>query len=306
MERKISLGDLQKTVEEAYENYKSEKDGQIAEGLDVQNPKAFGISVVLTDGTVVNKGDTAILSPLGDIAKIPTATLLLTQYTPEQIVSKSGCGCKCDKGDKKKVGICVKGLRAVSAVEPQNDPDGKWDLMINNIINLMGSAPVLDDKLYEALSNKEKENDTLQAIADAQITLLDKPETSLMLFTKLISLQATAEQIATMGATIAADGVNPKNGSNVFDGSIAANVVAMAARGPKKAGKCWMMEVGLPAKSSFGGMILAILPGFGAIAAYSPELDEKGLSVKAAKAIQYVANKLQLNVYASARVKVEK
>ena len=66
------------------------------------------------------------------------------------------------------------------------------------------------------------------------------------------------------------------------------------------------MRTGLPGKASFAGGVLAILPGFGAIAAYAPEVDENGLSEKAAGAVQYIANKLGLNVYASARVEVEK
>ena len=79
----------------------------------------------------------------------------------------------------------------------------------------------------------------------------------------------------------------------------------MATRG-KHFIKPWMMLTGLPAKKSFTGGILAVLPGFGAIAAYSPRVDERGISIKAAKAIEYISQKLGLSVYASARVEVEK
>ncbi len=307
MERKISLADLQKTVDEAYENFKSIKEGSVDPLAKPKKDNSFGISVVLTDGTVVNKGDTDVDSPLGNVAKIGTAAVLLQQNTPEQIVSKGcGCGCGCKKGDKPKLVISAKGVRAVSMVQPTGDADGKYDVLINNLINMMGDAPVFDDSLYQALAKEVSDAGTVDAIESAGFTLYDKADVAVKVFTKLLALRATTEQAATFGATVAADGRNPRNGQIAFDGSIAANIVAVMAKGSKKVSRGWMMEVGLPARRSFGGLVLAVLPGFGAIAAYSPELDENGTSVKAAKAIRYIANKLGLNVYASARVKVEK
>jgi glutaminase len=64
----------------------------------------------------------------------------------------------------------------------------------------------------------------------------------------------------------------------------------------------WAWHVGLPAKSGVGGGIVAVAPGKGAIAVFAPPLDEAGNSVKAQEVIQYVANKLDLNLYAPASV----
>jgi glutaminase len=59
----------------------------------------------------------------------------------------------------------------------------------------------------------------------------------------------------------------------------------------------WAWHVGLPAKSGVGGGIVAVAPGKGAIAVFSPRLDEAGNSVKAQKVIDYVANQLNYNVF---------
>ena len=48
----------------------------------------------------------------------------------------------------------------------------------------------------------------------------------------------------------------------------------------------WWTEVGLPAKSGVSGAILAVVPGWGAISAYSPRLDAAGNSVRALTAIR--------------------
>jgi glutaminase len=67
----------------------------------------------------------------------------------------------------------------------------------------------------------------------------------------------------------------------------------------------WAWHVGLPAKSGVGGGIIAIVPGKGAIAVFSPRLDEAGNSVKAQKVIEFVANKLDFNLYSPSSVGVK-
>lgn len=309
MERKISLDDVRRTVDEAYENFKSVKEGTIDSRLKDVNPDKFGISVVLTDGTVINKGDAQEKAAIGNISKLAVASVLLAQNTPDELVKKSGsAACCCCQGKKKpEIPFSAHGIRAVSAVAPQNDPEGKYDILLNRLIDLAGEAPEFDDDLYKTLSEQAKDADVENKIAEAEYDLYDNTSVALEVYLKLNSLKMSAQQLATLGATIAADGVNVINKNVVFDGNIAANIVTLAAiHGKKKAIRGWLMSVGLPAKGSFAGAMVAILPGFGAIAAYAPELNCFGRSARGSEAIKYIANKLQLNVFASARVSVEK
>jgi glutaminase len=64
----------------------------------------------------------------------------------------------------------------------------------------------------------------------------------------------------------------------------------------------WSWHVGLPAKSGVGGGIVAVVPGKGAIAVFAPPLDEAGNSVKAQKVIEFVAKKLDYNLYSPGSV----
>jgi glutaminase len=64
----------------------------------------------------------------------------------------------------------------------------------------------------------------------------------------------------------------------------------------------WAWHVGIPAKSGVGGGIIAVVPGKGAMAVFAPPLDEAGNSVKAQKAIAFVAEKLGINVFSPASV----
>lgn len=310
MVRKIKPADVQKALDNAYQKSQKEvNDGKLDSLMSDADPTSFAVSIVLTDGRVFEKGDTKIKSPLGRIALVPTHVLVLSQNTPEELIQKAGvctCACKCQKGAKPEIPLSPHGIRAVSVVTPQGDSDGKYSIMIDNIVALTGSEPVLDDKLYERLGKDVASADTINKIAAAEYNLYDDADIAVDLYTRLASLTFNTTQLATMGATIAADGRNPITAEDVFDGKIAANVVTTMARGVHHEGRAWMMTTGLPAANSFGGAILAVLPGFGAIAAYSPLLDSNGVSIKAAKVIYEFAKELQLNVFASARVMVEK
>ena len=160
MERKISFANLQEVVKSAYELNKSEKGGTIDPRVASEaKAGSFGISVVLTDGRSVDKGDADALFALGKIARIPLAVVLKTQ---QAAAAKDGqgahCGCGCDKGgacscaghekkEKLPLGRC--GIRAISAIVPQGDPEGKYGVISNMLVALANSEPAFSDKLYK-------------------------------------------------------------------------------------------------------------------------------------------------------------
>lgn len=305
MERKISLSDLRKAVDEAYEANKSLKEGEVDSRNACADVKVFGISVMLPDGTLINKGDTDVKSPLGSISKVALSTVLFSQNSPMELIKKSGqCPCKKVPEKPKGLSFSAHGIRAFSAIEPVGDPESKWNIYENRIIDLMGSAPELCDKIYQALQKEATDTKLIDTLAADGYYLYDDASLSANLYLKALAMTASTQQLATMGATIAADGVNPVTGKTVFDGAITQNVVAlMAAKGPHKMHAPWLVASGIPAKSSYGGAILGIIPGVMAIAAYAPELNPAGVSVKAAKAIIDVMQKLDISIFASAQVK---
>ncbi len=311
MERKISLTDVQKAVDNAYEQYKSLNAGEVNDRVkDQADPKDFGIAVVLADGRVIKKADADTKFALGDIARSVVATVLMSQNTPEEVVKKSGTCCKCKANpEAKKVKLPVNkhALRATSAIEPTGDSDGKYNLLVNTLIDMTNGEPDFSDKLYKELSDECAAANVVDELAKAGYELYDDTELVVNVYNKLRSVRLTAEEVATLGATIAADGVNPKTNKVVFDGSKAASIVTLLATvGNKRRKRAELMKLGLPVLHSFAGGVLAVLPGFGAIAAYSPEIcEECHASAKGIKAVASIANELGLNIFASARVTVE-
>ena len=56
-------------------------------------------------------------------------------------------------------------------------------------------------------------------------------------------------------------------------------------------------RVGMPGKSGVGGGVAAVMPHKFSIAVWSPELNEKGNSVKAIKALELLTDKLSFSLF---------
>lgn len=306
MERVIPVADLKKAVDEAYEAFKSEKVGEVSARVPGADISKLGISVALTDGTVYDKADADTLFPLGSIVKIPIHSILLEQNGKEELMKKAGADITnpaYKKEKKPKMSVSAHGIRAVSAIEPTGDPESKWNLIENRMIDMMGEAPTLNEDVYKSQKQLAADTKVEDTIAEAGYYLYDDASISIDLYLKAQAMQANTKMLAKMGATIAADGFNPFTKQNVFDGTLSSQIVSyMADRGPHKMKKSWFLTTGLPAKSGFGGGILAILPGVMAIAVYSPGLNAEDVSIKAIQVLAYIANKLQISVFGSAKI----
>lgn len=311
MERHIKLADVEAVVRNIYEKFKdAETGGEVDPRIADADPSKFGIVVTLTDGRTIEVGDTCVAAPMDRLALVPVMAVHREQKLgqPHKCQCDKGVvmqdSCKCQKPEG--LNVCPKALRLVSKIQPKDDADGKYDVIENMIVNMMGSAPVLNDSLFESMSKTNVESDVENKLAAAGIELYDSAPIVISTTTKLRSLQADLKQMAMMGATLAADGRNPITGEYAFDGEISPKVVAfMAVKGPRHLAKKWLMKTGLPAMSSFGGTIMGVYPGVMSIAAYSPAVNPDGVSVKAYKAIHHIMKQLDLNVFDSAKIVID-
>lgn len=316
MKRTIMLSAVRTALQDAYENFRNM---DVAESASTDSriscldpdPAKFGIAVTLTDGTQIAAGDTAVSVPMCSIAKAPVMLTLLTQNSSKDIAERLAlchcCGSEgCAKPAKPSVPVSAKGIRAMSLIQPVGDPDGKWDIYSSMLVGLAGGEVTLSDGFYQKLLGDNKAAGTENLLADAGWFLFDDAHASISLYSKAMSMLASAEQLSAIGATIAADGYNPLTKANVFDGELSARVTAyMAAKGPHKMGRPWLMMSGLPALSSYAGTVMGVMPGVMGIAAYSPMVNNAGVSVRAIHAMAYVMNALGLSALGSARVTVD-
>jgi glutaminase len=106
----------------------------------------------------------------------------------------------------------------------------------------------------------------------------------------------TAADLAMMGATLASGGLQPVSGERILKFETVRTVLAvMVIAGMYEGSGLWWTRVGLPAKSGVSGAILAVVPGWGAIVAYSPRLDESGNSVRGVLVIRNLVERWGLH-----------
>lgn len=305
---KRTISELNKAVVSAYEKFKDVKDGIVDQRVAGADSSKFGIAVCLADGTTVAKGDADVAAPIGGILRLPLASLLFSENTVKDFIGKIPCGCGCmTKPSKPHIGVSACGVRAVSALQPTGDFDSKWNFIENRMIDMMGTAPVLDDALYRKLKSNVITDENINVFADNGFVLYDDAAQSIDLYLKGESMQASALQLAVMGATIIAGGINPVSGKVVFDGDVSPRLTAMmAVKGPHKLAEKWLTTTGLPALSGFGGLMVGVIPGVMSVAAYSPEVNEYGVSVKGSRALAEIVNSLGVNAFSNTCVCFEK
>lgn len=316
MDKKVTLAQLKEVVQEAYDQVKANTGGKNADYIPYLanvNKDLFGISVCLLNGQTIHVGDTDYRFGIESVSKVHTAILALRQYGAKEILDKIGADATglpfnsiiaiLLENDHPSTPLVNAGaISACSMVQPIGDSAKKWDAIVGNVTDLCGSAPQLIDELYKSESDTNFNNRSIAWLLKNYNRIYDDPDMSLDIYTRQCSIGVTAKQLATMAATIANGGVNPVTKQPVFKPELAPKIASlMATVGFYEHTGDWLFTTGLPAKTGVGGGIMGVVPGVMGVAAFAPPLDEAGNSVKAQKALAYVAGHLNLNIFGTTR-----
>jgi glutaminase len=195
------------------------------------------------------------------------------------------------------------GAIATTSLISGKNADEKWNKILAFYSKAAGEKLTLIDEVYKSEAATNAGNKALAMLLAKYERIYADPFESVDIYTKQCSVGVNVTQLARMGATLANNGVNPVTGEQVIKpANIPYILSAMMMAGLYDASGGWAWKVGLPAKSGVGGGIVAVVPGKGAIAVFSPRLDEAGNSVKAQKVIEYVSRKLDYNLYSPGSV----
>lgn len=314
MIKTLTFNQIKSAVEEAYTACKDMTGGQNAHYIPYLaniDSNLFGMSLCLPDGRIVSVGDTDYRLGIESVSKVHTAILVLRQIGAEKLLQQIGADATglpfnsifaiLLENDHPSTPLVNAGaIAACSLVAPHGNSEAKWQAIINNMTDLLGSEPQLIDELYQSESATNFENRSIAWLLRNYDRLYDDPEMSLDLYTRQCSLGVTPEQLAISAATIAADGKNPVTGKQVFDTALAPKIVSlMATVGFYQHSGDWLYETGLPAKTGVGGAVIGVIPGLCGLCAFAPPLDDAGNSVKAQAALRHFMTSLQLNVFSN-------
>lgn len=303
-------------VREAYDKFRGNTEGKNADYIPYLaqvDSKLFGIAVVTTDNQVFDLGDTKYSFAIESISKAYSLALAMEELGPDTVFAKIGSEptgrpfnsptAVVEMPTHSGNPLVNAGAIATVSLISGKTPEEKWNKILNFYSRAAGEKLSLIDEVYKSEAATNTGNKALSYLLAKYDRIYADPFESVDVYTKQCSVGVNASQLARMGATLANNGKNPATGEQVIKQEHIPFILAtMTMAGLYDSSGYWAWHVGLPAKSGVGGGIVAVVPGKGAIAVFAPPLDQAGNSVKAQKVIEYVANKLDYNLYSPSSV----
>ncbi len=310
---------LQQILSDAYEAFIDDSTGAPANyipELARVEPDLFAISVVTVDGQVFSVGDIKHNFSIQSISKVFTLAMIMEQLGKQVVLEKLGAeptglpfnSVTAIEQQATRVGnpLVNAGAIATTSLLVGASEVAKWNSIIEFYSACAGEQLHIINDIYESEAATNGRNQAIAKLLAAYGVMYNTPEKAVDLYTRQCSIGITTEQLAAMGATLAAGGVNPFTGVEVMNAENIPQILSiMLSCGMYDYSGTWSYLTGLPAKSGVGGGIMAVVPGKGAIAAFSPRLDAAGNSVRAQKAIAFISQQLSINIFDPHSVGVE-
>lgn len=307
---------VESVIREAYEKFGSDTGGKNADYIPYLaqvDSKLFGIAAVTTDNQVFSLGDVKYSFSIQSISKVFTLALAMEELGPDKVFEKIGSEptgrpfnsplAVVDMPTHTGNPLVNAGAIATTSLISGKDATERWNKILNFYSKAAGEKLTLIDEVYKSEAATNTGNKALSMLLAKYDRIYADPFESVDIYTKQCSVGVNAIQLARMGATLANNGINPVTGERVIKSEDIPHILStMMMAGLYDGSGGWAWHVGLPAKSGVGGGIVAIAPGKGAIAVFAPPLDEAGNSVKAQRVIDYVAQKLNYNLYSPTSV----
>jgi len=302
---------VEAVVKEAYDKFKNDTGGKNADYIPYLaqvDSKLFGIAIVTTDNQVLTMGDISYSFSIQSISKVFSQALAMEEFGPDKVFDKIGneptgrafnsVFAVADMPTHTGNPYVNAGAIATVSLISGKTADEKWNKILAFYSRAAGEKLKLIDEVYKSEAATNTGNKALSMLLAKYDRIYADPFESVDVYTKQCSVGVNVAQLARMGATLANNGRNPATGEQVIKPENVPHILStMIMAGLYDGSGGWAWKVGLPAKSGVGGGIVAIVPGKGAIAVFAPPLDEAGNSVKAQKVIEYVANKLDFNLF---------
>ena len=302
---------IQAALDEAYNKFKDVTEGKNADYIkELANvdSKIFGIALVTTDGEVYTKGDIASKVSIQSVSKAFVLAQVIEENGHQALQDKIGVDATgevfnsvvaIERMRGKEINPLVNpGAIAATSLVIGADSAAKWKSILNFQSAFAGRKLSLNMPVYISEAGDNLRNQAIAHLLLAYGRMYFDPVQTTDIYTKQCAINVSAQDLATMGATLANGGVNPVTKKKVVSPeTVKYTLPVMATAGLYDDSGIWYYNSGLPAKSGVGGGIVAVCPGKFGIAVVSPPLDSAGNSVKAQLVIKYVVDKLGLNPF---------
>ena len=315
----VSTGELPRPeqvedlVTEAYERYRSNLDGAVADYIPVlanASPELFGISVVGVRGRYVDIGDADTRFSIQSVSKPFVFALVCDMIGYEAARLRLGVNSTgfpfnslmaVELNEDRTMNPLVNaGAIATTSLVPGDTAEEKWEAIRARLSRFAGRELTSNQEVYESETATNLRNHGIAHLLASYERIYFDPDEATDVYTRQCSLDVTVHDLAVMGATLCNGGVNPITGDQVVGRGVCRRALAvMATAGLYELSGDWLYEIGMPGKSGVSGGIVTVSPGKGGLATFSPALDAAGNSVRGQLVTKYLAERLGLNLFAS-------
>jgi glutaminase len=269
----------------------------------------FGIASTHIDGTYWHYGDCEYPFPLHSISKVFTYALALEDNGREKTLEHVGVepsgdpfnSITFDEANNRPHNPMINaGALVAASLVHGGDYEEKVERIVEKMRVYAGNPDLHVDEevLEEELASNDRNLGLSYIMRNLGMISGDVEENSAV-YLSACSVKVTGGDLAHMGATLAAGGVNPKTGERALAQSRVRDVMTvMATCGMYNAAGEWAYDVGIPAKSGVSGGLLVAVPNYFGGAFFSPGLDRFGNSVRGVNMCRDLSSRFGLHAYA--------
>lgn len=269
--------------------------------LATANPAELALQIQFINSQTYTLGNCDRTFPLMSVIKPFLLLYLLCNLNPETVFQQVGCEpselpfnslvqLKADKGWPRNPMI-NSGAIALASLLPGQDASDRCNAL-KNWLNSQGKCQLfLDEFMLDSVYSLPNSTNREIALELTKAGYLDRPEIALDTYNQICCLSGTISDLANLGMLLV-QCPNP-----AWVDACRTVKALMATCGLYQASGRFAVQVGLPTKSGVSGLVLSVIPHRGAIACYSPPLNEAGNSVAGIYLLEKIARELRLSIF---------
>ena len=273
------------------------------------DPKQFGMAIATVNGEVYGVGDAGVAFSIQSISKVFMLTLALGKVgeslwkrvgrEPSGTAFNSIVQLEREEGIPRNPFVNAGAIAVSDVVLSGHEPREAIGELLRFVRYVADDETItIDDRVARSETQTGFRNFALANFMRAYGNLDHPVEHTLGVYFHQCALSMSCQQLAKAGLYLAARGSNPITGHSVVSPKRARRINAlMLTCGHYDGSGDFAYHVGLPGKSGVGGGILAVAPGIGSIAVWSPGLNKVGNSQLGAVALEMLAARTGWSVF---------
>ncbi|KDE39477.1 Glutaminase [Nitrincola lacisaponensis] len=273
------------------------------------DPKQFGIAVCTPDGQLYSAGHANTPFSIQSISKVFTLTIALGKMgdgiwkhvgrEPSGDPFNSIVQLEHESGKPRNPFINAGAIAVVDAIMMGHEPKETLAEILNFVRFIAQDNSIcFDHKVAASEMEHRDRNASLAHFMKAFGRLRHDVDKVLGTYFHQCAIAMNCEQLARAGLFLVSDGIDKATNTRVVSAQRARRINSlMMMCGHYDGSGEFAYRVGLPGKSGVGGGILAIAPGKGSIAVWSPGLDALGNSYLGTRALEQLVQKTGWSVF---------